>query len=423
MTDATRLCPWGGSRTVPALRRSSPYEELCLRMASSARERSGTRGRGGRLDFIDGLRAVAILTVFLTHATEQLAEISSHGVIVSRVVYDLNFGRLGVVTFFAISGFLIPSSLRGDPLSGGIRFLFSRTFRLFPAFLLSVVPSVVTLHWMSGKPFEIHDLLLNLTMVPRWFGAPWANNGYWTLEVEVLFYAITLFLFLGGAIRNQFVLACVLGGLFLVFYSSQGLILGGALNPALTADTFFLCLNLSCMFWGALCRIWWEGERLEPIPLVLFWLFTAYWLAWAPLFAAWHWWGLGLHDSDPRLLSGYGLGLGVFFVILATRLSLGRVMAWIGRVSYALYLFHSPVLFLEVWLAKGYLPFLQGQWLEVHILVTLAAGLLVSEAVHRWVERPGIRLGRVLSEGTLRGLGLFPPRAETAVVTRATTRA
>ena len=75
---------------------------------------NGHGSKISRLAFVDGLRALAILTVFITHGTEQLGPASTHGALLTRIAYDLNFGRVGVVIFFAVSGFLIPSSLRGE---------------------------------------------------------------------------------------------------------------------------------------------------------------------------------------------------------------------------------------------------------------------------------------------------------------------
>jgi peptidoglycan/LPS O-acetylase OafA/YrhL len=354
-----------------------------------------------RLAFIDGLRALAILTVYATHATEQFGPISTHGAFVSRAAFDLNLGRLGVVTFFAISGFLIPSSLHGGPREGSFRFVVSRLFRLYPAFWLSVVPSVVGLYWMSGKPFAYDDMWLNFTMLPRFFDAPYANDGYWTLEVETIFYSLCLFLFLGGAIASQFVLSSIMFVLFCVFFTSQGALFGGALNPPLSGDTFFLCLNLACMFWGAMCRQWWEGQRIERLPGLMFWTFTAYWFVYAPLDGIWRWYGQHDHRVDTRLILGYGLGLGIFFAILVTRASLGRVMSWIGRISYSLYLLHAVAMVIWSWAIFNY-PVIRHLPLEVNMLAALAIGLALADLSHRLVERPFIRFGRMLSDAVVR---------------------
>jgi peptidoglycan/LPS O-acetylase OafA/YrhL len=347
-----------------------------------------------------GLRALAILAVFYTHATEILGPNSSHGVFITRFAYDFNLGRVGVVTFFAISGFLIPSSLHGARGDGSVRFVFSRIFRLYPAFWLSVLPSVAAVYLYAGTWFARDDILLNFTMLPRFFGASYANGGYWTLEVETIFYATTLFLFIGGVVGSQFILSCLMFGGFLLFYTSQRPIMGGALNPALSPDAFYLSLHLACMFWGAMCRQWWDGNRLEPIPKLLFWAFTGYWLLYTPLDTAWQW--IGQPDLNIRLQAGYSLGLGIFFVIMLTEASLGRVISWIGRISYSLYLLQfTGLILVNAAILKW--PVLQGQWLEINILYALLLSLALSDLSYRLIEKPSISLGRWFADHAIRG--------------------
>jgi len=46
------------------------------------------------------------------------------------------WGGLGVLLFFAISGYVIPNSLRGTRVRGLKRFVIHRFFRLWPTFWL-----------------------------------------------------------------------------------------------------------------------------------------------------------------------------------------------------------------------------------------------------------------------------------------------
>ena len=63
---------------------------------------------------------------------------------------------------------------------------------------------------------------------------------------------------------------------------------------------------------------------------------------------------------------------------------------WLGKVSYSLYLIHVPLLLAAVHLTYGRAP------LGVTIPAVVAASLLCAELMHRFVELPSIRLGRVL---------------------------
>jgi peptidoglycan/LPS O-acetylase OafA/YrhL len=72
------------------------------------------------------------------------------------------------------------------------------------------------------------------------------------------------------------------------------------------------------------------------------------------------------------------------------------VPAWLGRVSYSLYLVHMPVLYTMMHLFWGKLP------LIVLLAFAVLVALLVSELTYRFVERPAISLGRRLASLTKR---------------------
>jgi peptidoglycan/LPS O-acetylase OafA/YrhL len=298
---------------------------------------SNSRPAGGhtdRLAFIDCLRAIAVILVFLTHSTEIFSGIATGGAWLTETAHRHDFGRIGVVLFFAISGFLIPSSLRGRTGEGSRRFLLSRFFRLFPAFWVSIPISVWAHFWIVHVPITNRDVLLNFTMIPRAFGAQMVNGAYWTLEVELLFYGLCLFLFLGEILRNSFVLAtlCFFSGF--LFYSSQRPIFGGLLNPALSGEAFYMLLNLSVMFWGAVCRRMWDGEKLSPITAVMFWTYTAFWIIYRPAHLIYRL--VAAHSIDLgmlRTVSGYSGGMALFAGGLAFRRRLTGGLAWLGAGS------------------------------------------------------------------------------------------
>lgn len=65
--------------------------------------------RSQRIDFLDVLRGVAILSVLLVHV-EQTAEYvlsKSPGSINGNITYVLSLGKYGVELFFTISGYLL----------------------------------------------------------------------------------------------------------------------------------------------------------------------------------------------------------------------------------------------------------------------------------------------------------------------------
>jgi peptidoglycan/LPS O-acetylase OafA/YrhL len=356
--------------------------------------RSGTR----RVAYLDGIRALAVLAVFLTHSSEALRKYALPGFSVVDIAQSLNLGRVGVVTFFALSGFLIPSSLRGERRTGATRFLISRWARLFPAFWVSIIPAVLVHVFMEAKPTSWSELAANFTMLPEFLGFTPQNGGYWTLEIELLFYGICLFLFIGNLLSSTYLLATIMGLTFLVFYSSQHSLLGGKLNPALTAGSFFLNLHLSIMFWGAVFRRWRDGERLEPVPALLFWGYTAFWGAYMPARAMWVLWQGKPHPGiDLFLISGYSIGILIFFFGVLARSPAMPVLAWLGRISYSFYLLHGPCIDIVNGIIRRF-GWLNGARLEAYVFACFVLSLVAATACYYLVEVPAIALGKRLTQ-------------------------
>jgi len=78
------------------------------------------------------------------------------------------------------------------------------------------------------------------------------------------------------------------------------------------------------------------------------------------------------------------------------RLLLGRVSQWLGRVSFALYLVHVPILCsLGAWLLLRLEPALGYNAATLAVLPAfLAAALTVAALAARWIDEPSIRLAK-----------------------------
>ena len=93
----------------------------------------------GRIPSLDGLRAISITFVLVAHLKRSLPP--QHPA-VEQVLFFLDNGRLGVVVFFVISGYLITRLLRREKQESGrinlSSFYARRTIRIFPAFYLYI---------------------------------------------------------------------------------------------------------------------------------------------------------------------------------------------------------------------------------------------------------------------------------------------
>ncbi|MBP9757659.1 MAG: acyltransferase [Candidatus Pacebacteria bacterium] len=113
------------------------------------------------------------------------------------------FGNLGVQLFFIISGFVIVHSLKGKTLK---EFATGRFWRLFPLFwVLCTVTYALTI-FLPDVRYALHfgDYIRTMTMLGDVFNGitgPTAliDPSYWTLTVELIFYAgIALFVKAAG---------------------------------------------------------------------------------------------------------------------------------------------------------------------------------------------------------------------------------
>jgi peptidoglycan/LPS O-acetylase OafA/YrhL len=153
----------------------------------------------GRLSQLDGLRAVAALSVVGFHYTARYDAALVH---VQPLPFSLAWGHLGVELFFIISGFVILMTV--DRARSPADFVFSRASRLFPTYWVAVLLTALTLRavQMPGYERSAFDIAVNLTMVPNQFGVASIDGAYWSLGIELMFYAWVLLLWRLGALRR-----------------------------------------------------------------------------------------------------------------------------------------------------------------------------------------------------------------------------
>jgi peptidoglycan/LPS O-acetylase OafA/YrhL len=153
----------------------------------------------GRLRQIDGLRALAALSVVAFHYTTRYDTLFGH---VAPPAIALPVGYLGVDLFFGISGFVILMSLQHIERPG--EFVVSRFARLFPTYWAAVLLTWVVIK-LAGGPGHVPTVgegLLNLSMVHTFFGVTDVDGVYWSLQVELIYYMLMLALWCQGALRR-----------------------------------------------------------------------------------------------------------------------------------------------------------------------------------------------------------------------------
>lgn len=324
-----------------------------------AAEALGTR----RALLIDGVRGLACVLV-----------VWSHTVVKSGWFYEYVFdpGKIGVIIFFFISGYLVVSSaVRKGSIRG---FLVNRLLRLYPLYWISIGVALVL--WPSR--ISVQAWFANLTMGQQLLGMPNGISVYWTLTIEFCLYvAVCLFLWLlPSLLTTRLVWVVVLFGCVALASGFARWLLEVKIPVAIP-------LGLFCMFVGAWVRsapTVTAGAR-NASPLYVAFIIPTCWLAYS--------FNAEFDETASRYVVSYLVG-GAAFLLMVWNVNRdpGRLMTRLGDASYGIYLFHFPVIFLiEDYLGPGLARF------AVVLVLTTAVSLVL----HELVEKPAIRLGKRLA--------------------------
>ncbi len=292
----------------------------------------------------------------------------------------IDTGRLGVVMFFLISGFVVPFSIKGDrPVR---RFVISRLFRLYPAYWVSLV-AVTILLTLTGHVPSFLQVLANGSMAATVLGQEWMNGVYWTLFIELLFYGMTVVLFVLGVLYQPILLAGVAG--LLALTTDLAII-----APDLPSPVQYIGLHLSVMFSGLLLRLGLvEGKRSALFMAGLLFVFQMLSVVVASDYALQTERGFAAFSMTSTILA-YVLGFGVFLAVAVFGRKDTRFLAHMAAVSYSFYLLHS-----EINAAVFHFLPLTGQWSDLIALsVSVAVAIGVASVIYRLVEQPFMALGR-----------------------------
>lgn len=338
-----------------------------------------------RITVIDGLRGLSILLVVLFHYTYIYSNKYS---LDGPLPLQLSWGGVGVSIFFVVSGLVIMKSLEN---STPVKFLISRFARLYPAYLFCLVLTsliiVLAGHWYAE--ISARRFLANVTMFQYYLGENNIDGVYWSLRVEIAFYAIIACLFFIGR-RWFWPLMLLYAGIAVV-----------ANTIRLRVDLPELALIVPKVFVFEFIHLFIIGV----VAYKLFFRKTAYqdpdWIRkfGLPLLALSF---LNLLANEPLYV--FATIAAVFAIMFWTgerpRGVLSIVMnsfplQYLGRISYSLYLLHQ---------VNGYIlmRFLQniGMPLAPAIVCSAIVIILVSDLVNRMVETDASnRLRARLSRG------------------------
>jgi peptidoglycan/LPS O-acetylase OafA/YrhL len=193
-----------------------------------------TVARPERQPLFDVIRILAALMVVFSHAFTTTGTHEPQPIHFGHSL-GVTWGHIGVAIFFTTSGYLVAQSWRRQP--EGLWFLAKRAMRIWPAFLVTIVLSVLVVgplatDWSLRSYFTSSQswgyLFHNAVMSPITFRLPGVfrhqplsgvNGSLWTLPYEIGAYLALLLLGVLRLVRWWLLVALLAVGLF--FYNTS----------------------------------------------------------------------------------------------------------------------------------------------------------------------------------------------------------
>lgn len=327
--------------------------------------KEGAASTDGRMESLDLVRFFAAMSVVLYHYVTCYAGKTES---VGLLGHLTRYGYLGVDLFFVISGFVILWSASGR---GATKFIISRASRLFPSFWVSILIALAALYVFARTTVAPGTIAANATMIPGLIGFDRIQGIYWTLEIEARFYGLILALILLRQMKNVELWLYLWLGIsaaahvmpvpsivkFVILYPYGPFFIGGCLLYVITRDGVsklrVAAATLSAVL-SAYVAFSNREEYLSPdavsaivVPCVVL-LFYA-----------------------------------LFIVLLRYRGARVPGAAWLGALTYPLYLTHAT---LGELLYSAVRPRM-GLWLS--LALTLSVAVAVAVIITKFVDEPG----------------------------------
>lgn len=338
--------------------------------------------------FLDSLRGLAALWVVFNHTQEYLPNALPEIPSVIRQPL-IQYGGLGVQVFFVLSGYVIAQSLQrtrmDTPALGN--FMVRRMVRLSPPYWAAVVFALVVSSVSAVAKDEVWSfpsigrLLAHVVYLPDLLNMEMINGVHWTLYIEVQFYVlIGIFLWLLAKAPQQGSAARLVP--LIAFSTIAAASLIHPLFELRDGREHWFGAYVHAFVFGMLIQ-WTRSKRLHPAVLAVFTAVLG--LAWA------------IHGDS--VVGGAFVAGAIVYAFTGPKGAFGLLeqppFLFLGKISFSLYLVHSPVM--------GSVSYLGGKVLGESVgaeLVTavfeIIASLIVGAVFWKIFEEPAMRWSKAL---------------------------
>ena len=328
--------------------------------------------------FITGMRAYAALAVFLVHSRG--FGISNLNIVSSRIVA---FGRFGVIAFFVLSAFTICMSIDNTNKFSFKDYMLKRFFRIAPMYYLILTIALLFGGYTNWTNYfkiknDIYTLLYHFSFL-NIFDIRHQNNLIgveWSVPIEFIYYLIIPFLFMFYKKKNQ---NLIIGIIFSSLISVLGYFIYEYYDSLFSYDwsliKYFFSFNLGVITYLIFKQSNYFKNIENPIVLQILILFS---------FAIF----IILDFNYKDLFTTIFISLIILSCQIRTTFSEilfeNKVIQFLGKISYSIYLIHMLILFH----ISKHIKIFQN------CFIALLFTIIISSITYYLIEKPFIQLGK-----------------------------
>jgi peptidoglycan/LPS O-acetylase OafA/YrhL len=277
---------------------------------------------------------------------------------------------------------LIPATLNAKGIT--LRtYTIHRFFRLYPAYWFSIlVFIIVEMVFATHGDVDLKNVLVNLTMLQKFVGVPDVVGAFWTLQIELIFYGLCGILFITGQLSRREMI--VVGALTVAMLCAWLRYKTGKELPVA------LFIALALMFLGDCLRAL-ADNRYSRTKLIVMASIVS--IALLPISL------LAYKDEGMRYWLSYQIAILTFLLCFSARHLISRsdlankIGQFLADCSYSVYLLHGTI---GMAIARSIYAATSNAWLT--LICAFAITIILSYLTYRFIEYPGIKIGKRLGK-------------------------